>query len=336
MLAFIIRRVALSILVVFGVLVITFLLTRVVPSDPVSQYVGPRATPEQRARAVEELGLDEPIYVQFGVYLSDLAHGDLGESLSSHQPVTKQMAEFLPPTLELVFVAIVFAMVIGVPMGVFSAQNKNRWPDHLARVISVGAISMPTFWLALMLQLVFFRWLHVLPLGGQLDAYYTLVDPVPRVTGFLFIDCIIAGNWGALWDYCVHLILPAISLGAGSLALLARMTRSSMLEILNEDYIIAARSYGLGEGVVLWKLALKNSLGPTATVTALTVGWLLVNTFLVEAIFNWPGIGNYIATAVTTLDYPAIIAVTLFSAVAYVILNMLADIVVALDPRVRQ
>lgn len=336
MVSFLVRRIALGLLVVFGVLVITFLLTRVVPSDPVSQWVGPRATAEQRAEARIELGLNKPVYVQFAVFLSDLAHLDLGRSLSTHQPVAKQIAECLPATLELVAVAMVFAFLIGVPMGVISAKYKDRWRDHTARVISVCAIAMPTFWLALMLQMVFYRWFGILPLGGQLSRYYQLFDPVHRVTGSVFVDAIVAGRWGALWDYSLHLVLPAVALGAGALANLARITRSAMLEILNEDYILAARSYGLSENVVLWQYGLKNALGPTATVTALIIGFLLVNTFLVEAIFNWPGIGSYIATAVTTLDYPAIIGVTLVSAIAYVILNMAADIVVALDPRVRQ
>lgn len=336
MLSFTARRLLLGVLVTLGVLLITFTLTRVVPSDPASQWVGPRATPEQKQQARRELGFDRPLYVQFGVFLKHLAQGDLGKSLRSKRPVADEMKQFLPPTLELVLVAMGFALLIGLPLGVFSASHKNRWPDHLTRVISVSGIAMPTFWLAMMLQVVFFRWLRVLPLGGQLSPYYELFAPVPHVTGFLFVDCLVTGNLGALWDYVLHLVLPCVALGAGTLALLARMTRSAMLEILNEDYILAARSYGLGEGVVLWRYALKNSLGPTATVTALAVGYMLVNTFLVEAVFNWPGIGSYIASAVNSFDYPAIIGVTLFSAISYVILNLIADIVVALDPRVRR
>jgi peptide/nickel transport system permease protein len=333
--AFILRRALLGVLVVFGVLVLTFVLTRVVPSDPVSQWVGPRATAAQRVAARGQLGLDKPIYVQFRVFLAAFVRGDLGTSLASHQPVSKELRAFLPATADLMFVAVAFAVLLGIPMGVFSARYKDRRPDHIARVVAVSAVSMPTFWLALLLQMVFFRWLHLLPLGGQQSQYYSVIQPVPKATGFLFLDCVIAGNWGALVDYLQHLIMPAIALGAGTLAVLARMTRSSMLEILNEDYITAARSYGLSEGVVLWRYAFKNSIGPTVTVLALQIGWLLVNTFLVETIFNWPGIGNYIATSVVTLNYPAIIAVTLLSAVAYVILNAVADIVIAVDPRVR-
>lgn len=335
MASFIVRRLAAGVLVIFGVVTITFFLMSVVPSDPASQWAGPRATEEQRAQAREELNLDKPLAVQFGIFLNKLGHFDLGESLANKRSVADQMKEFLPPTLELVAVAFILAALIGIPLGVFSAQKKDRLPDHLSRVIAVGAVAMPSFWLAMMLQLIFFRWLRILPLGGQLNSYYTLLEPIPRATGFLFIDTLLAGNVSAFFDYCRHIIMPAIALGAGTLATLARMTRSGMLEIANEDYILAARSYGLGEGIVMWKLGLKNSLGPTVTVSALQLGYILVNTFMIEAIFNWPGIGNYVSTAVTTLDYPAIIAVTLLSAVSYVVLNMIADILVALDPRVR-
>jgi len=333
---FVLRRVALGILVVFGVVTITFVIARVVPSDPASQWAGPRATPEQREQARKELGLDKPLIVQFGEFVEDLARLDLGESLANKRSVSSQISRFLPATLELVGAAILWATVVALPLGILSAKWKNRWPDHVARVISVGAISVPTFWLGLMLQLIFCRWLDLLPLGGQLSIQNSVIDPVPGVTGFLLIDTLLAGRPDAFVDYVEHLVLPALALGAGSLATISRMTRSAMLEILNEDYILAARSYGLPEGTVLWKLGLKNSLGPTVTVMALTLGWLLVNTFLVEAIFNWPGIGNYINSSVETLDYPSIMGVTLVSAIAYVILNLLADIVIAMDPRVRQ
>ena len=335
MLAFIVRRSLLGLLVIFGVLLVTFALTHILPSDPAGQWAGLRATPEQRAKAVKELGLDKPLYAQLGIFIKRLAQGDLGESLRSHRPVAKEIITSLPATLELVGGAILVALLVGVPLGMLSAKHKDRWQDHLARVVSVGSVSMPTFWLGMLLQLVFFRWLHLLPLNGQVSIYYQAVDPVPRTTGFLNLDCIIAGNWGALFDHVQHLILPTITLAGYSLAILTRMTRSTMLEILNEDYITAMRSYGVAERVVLWRFALKNTLGPMATVVALVLGGLIVSTFLVESVFNWAGIGSYVASAVASSDYPAIVGVTLVSAIAYVFLNLLADIVVALDPRVR-
>jgi peptide/nickel transport system permease protein len=207
--------------------------------------------------------------------------------------------------------------------------------DHFCRFFSVGAVSLPTFWVALFLQLIFFRWLSILPLGGQLDAKIKLIYEVPHMTGLLIFDSLITGNTVILGDAIKHILLPAITISLYPIGLVARMTRSSLLEILGEEYIKAARSYGLKENLVLWKYALKNSLGTTATVLALSIGYTLVNTFLVEAIFNWPGIGNYISSAVIALDYPAIIGVTLFSACSYVLLNLIADIIIALDPRVR-
>jgi len=332
---FILRRILQSLFVIFGVLVVTFLVTRVAPSDPAAMWAGPRATPEQVERATKELGLDRPLYEQLGKYISDFVRGDFGHSLRTRQSVATELKAFLPATIDLVLAAMLIALLVGLPLGVLSAQKKDRLPDHASRVISVSAISMPTFWVALMLQFVFFKELGILPLGGQQSVSVSLFYPVESVTGHLLPDALITGNYVAFWDGVKHLILPAIALAGWSLGSVQRMTRSAMVEILNEDYIVAGRSYGLPERVVLWRYALKNSLGPTATVIALTMGYMLVNTFLVESLFAWPGIGTYIALAVVTLDYPAILAVTVVSAIAYIVLNALADIVIALDPRVR-
>jgi peptide/nickel transport system permease protein len=333
--AFLTRRILLGVVVLLGVILITFVITRVVPSDPASQWVGDRATPEQKAQATRELGLDKPIYVQFWRYLDNLAHGDLGKSLDTKVPVTTELAARLPATIELVFISTLAATVIGLPLGVISAKRKDQWPDHLSRVFSVGFVSMPTFWVALFLQLVFYSWLEWLPAGEQVSRNVRLFHEVPEITRFVLLDSLVTGNFVVFWDAMLHLVLPAIALAAYPIGLVARMTRSAMLEILGEDYITASRSYGLPERAVLWRYGLKNSLGPTVTVVTLSVGYTLVNTFLVEAIFSWPGIGNYIATAVTTPNYPAILGVTIFSAVTYIVLNLIADVIIALDPRVR-
>lgn len=333
--AFIVKRLLLGILVLFGVIVTTFILTRVVPSDPAAKWVGPRATPQQIEAAKLELGLNKPLYVQFGKYLQDLLRGNLGYSLRTHQPVTRELQSYLPATVELVLLSTIFAILIGMPLGVLSAKRKDQWVDHLSRFFSVGAVSLPTFWVGLFLQLIFYRWLGILPLGDQLSMNVELVYNIPHLTGFLLLDSLITGNFLVFKDALLHIILPGITIAMYPIGLVARMTRSALLEILNEDYISAARSYGLPERMILWSYALKNSLGPTATVVTLSMGYTLVNTFLVEAIFSWPGIGNYIATAVISLDYPAIMGVTIFSAGAYVLLNLLADIIIALDPRVR-
>lgn len=332
---FILRRLFLGMIVLLGVVIITFFLTRVIPSDPAAKWVGPRAKPEQITKARIELGLDKPLYVQFFKYLTDLVQGDLGYSLRTRRPIMLDLKENLPATIELVLISTIAAVFIGIPLGVISAKRKDQWLDHISRLFSVGVVSLPTFWVALIMQLVFFRILGILPMGGQLSTEIKLTMEIPKITGFIIFDSLITGNFRIFFDALWHLILPGISIGLYPIGLVARMTRSALLEILSNDYITAARSYGLKERTVLWSYALKNSVGTTSTVVALSIGYALVNTFLTESIFSWPGIGSYIATAVIGLDYPAIMGVTIFSAIAYVILNLIADIVIALDPRVR-
>lgn len=332
---YIIKRLLLGCFVLMGVITITFFLTRVIPSNPAAQWVGPRATKDQIARATVELGLDQPLPVQFVKYLKDLSRGNLGYSLKTKQPVVQELKTYIPPTLELVFISTIIAVLIGIPLGLYSAKQKDKFLDHFCRFFSVGAVSLPTFWVALFLQLIFFRWLKVLPLGGQIDTRMKILHSLPNITGMLTLDSLLVGNWPLFVNAVKHMVLPAITISLYPIGLVARMTRSALLEILSEDYIKASRSYGLSENKVLWRYALKNSLGTTATVLALSIGYTLVNTFLVEAIFNWPGIGNYISTAVISLDYPAIIGITLFSAVSYVILNLVADLIIAIDPRIR-
>jgi peptide/nickel transport system permease protein len=332
---FILRRLFLGVIVLFGVAFLTFFLARVVPSDPAAKWAGPRATPDQIAKATVDLGLDKPLYVQFGKYLTDLTRGNLGNSLRTRRPITLELMESLPATIELVLISTLAAVFIGIPLGVISANKKDQLIDHLSRLFSIGVVSLPTFWIGLILQLIFFRTLGLFPMGGQLSTEIKIMMDIPKITGFITVDSLITGNFKIFSDALWHLVLPGITIGMYPVGLVARMTRSALLEILNEDYITAARSYGLSERVVLWSYALKNSVGATSTVVALSIGYTLVNTFLTESIFFWPGIGSYIATAVIGLDYPAIMGVTIFSAFSYVILNLIADIIIALDPRVR-
>lgn len=335
MIRFIPRRLLLGVIVMLGVALITFFLTRVIPSDPAAKWVGPRATAEQIAKATIELGLDQPLHVQFVKYMGDLVQGNLGVSLRTRRPIMLELQENLPATIELVFISTIAAVFIGIPLGVISAKRKDHWIDHFSRLFSVGVVSLPTFWVGLILQLVFFRILHLFPMGGQLSTEIKLTMDIPKITGFIMFDSLVTGNFRIFLDALWHIILPGITIGLYPVGLVARMTRSALLEILNEDYITAARSYGLSERIVLWSYALKNSIGSTSTVVALSIGYTLVNTFLTESIFSWPGIGSYIANAVIGLDYPAIMGVTIFSAFSYVILNLVADIIIALDPRVR-
>lgn len=330
------KRILLSFLVLFGVIIITFAITRILPSDPALKWAGPKATPEQVEKARIELGLDQPVHVQFASYLKDLLHGDLGTSYVSRVSVSLELKQAIPATLELVFYAIILSIVLGIWMGIYSAKHKNRLIDHLVRLFSMGSVSIPSFALALVLQLIFFSQLKILPMGDRMSTMMMIMGDVPNITGWLTIDSLITGNWALLGDALLHIILPCIPIALYPMGSLARMTRSSLLEVLGEDYITAERSYGIKESKVLWKYALKNTIGTTATVTALNIGYTLVNTFLVEAVFNWPGIGTYVSSAILAMDYPAIMGVTLFSTVAYLILNLIADLIVAVDPRVRR
>ena len=332
---YIFKRLLSSLLVLLGVVTITFFISRVIPSNPATKWAGTRATEEQLAAAREELGLDDPLPVQYINYLKDLLHGDLGINYSTRQPVSLELATYVPATVELVLLAFVLAIIIGIPLGIYSAKKKNRLLDHSVRFFSIGAVSLPSFWVALFLQLVFYKALNLLPIGGQLSAMATIFNEKPHVTGLLLLDCLLTGEFSLFLDALQHIILPCITVSLYPIGLVARMTRSALLEILGEDYITAGRRYGLTEFKMLWKYALKNSLGATATDVALSMGYTLTNTFLVESIFSWPGIGSYISTAVTTLNFPAIMGVTIFGACCYILLNLLADLIIALDPRVR-
>ena len=293
MVKYIIKRLLNGLIVLLGVVTITFFITRVVPSDVAGKWAGERATEEQRKQAIAELGLDKPLVTQYVKYLKDLLSGDLGRSLRTKELITKELASYFPATMELVLVAFLFAMFVGIPMGIYSAKKNGQMLDHFTRFFSIGAVSLPTFWVAMVFQLVFYRLLNWLPLGGRMSISASLMYDVPNVTGMLILDCILTGSWGLLGDAFVHIIMPGFTIALYPIGLVARMTRSALLEILNEDYITAAKSYGIREGKVLWRYALKNSLGATATVVALSMGYTLTNTFLTETIFSWPGLGMY-------------------------------------------
>lgn len=332
---YIIRRLLLGLVVLFGVILITFSITRVLPADPAQKWAGPKATQEQIQAAAIELNLDKPVHIQFGNYVIDLLHGDLGKSYMSRRPVMDELTEAIPATIELVLMATIISVFIGIVLGVSAAKYKNRWPDHIIRFFTIGGVSLPSFWFALALQLLFYGMLSWLPLGGRVSVEISIFYEIPDITGLLLVDSLITGNLVIFKDALWHLILPVIPMTFYPAGLVARMTRSALLEILNEDYITAEKSYGISERFILWVYAFKNSLGPTVTVVTLGLGYTIVNTFLIESIFSWPGIGRYVANAVTNLDYPAIMGVTIFSAIVYLILNLIADLIIALDPRIR-
>ncbi len=333
---YVLRRLLLSILVVLGVCTITFTLARIVPSNPAAMWVGSHPTAEQIARAREELGLNQPLYVQFYIYMVRLLHGDFGISIRTHDQVLHDIATFLPASLELILSGMFLSLVIAIPLGVISALRRDKPADHATRLSSVIGVSIFTPWLGMMLQLVFFRWLGVLPVGERIDTQIWLTNPFTVVTGFYTIDSLIAGDWVAFQSVIIHLILPAITLAAYPIGLITRMTRSTMVDVLEEDYIRTAKSYGLSERVIAYKYALKNAIGPTITVLALTFAYSLVETFLIETVFNWPGLGRYAAFSIMSLDYPAVMGIAIVIAIIYVLLNLGVDIVQAyLDPRIR-
>ncbi len=333
---FIVRRVLALGAVMLAITVLTFILARAVPSNPAVVYAGPKASPETLARITAELGLDRSLPVQFVDYVGNLLHGDFGESLATKQPVLTGIVERLPATLELIAAAMVGATLVGVALGVVAARRRGGLLDGLIRVLCIGGISMPAFWLGLLLQVVFVGALGVLPATGQFSTELTYSHPVDTVTHFALLDCVLTGNWVALEDGLRHLVLPAVTLAAYPLGLIARMTRASMLEALDQDYTLTARAYGLSPRNILWRLTLKNALSAPLTVIGLSVAYMLTGTFFVEIVFNWPGIGQYATQAMLAVDYPVIMAVTLLGAAGYLLTNFVVDVMQArLDPRTR-
>lgn len=336
MLRFLASRLGTAVLVLFVLTLVVFVLARVIPTDPAVVYAGPKAPPEELARIREQLGFDQPLIVQYLGYLGGLITGDWGNSLATKRPVLDEFATRLPATLELLFAAILIAIIVGIGLGVVAAKKPGKALDGAIRFLAIGGVSMPAFWLGLLLQVLFVGQLKLLPATGQFSTEVDYVSPISRVTGFPLFDSFITGNWVAYSDGLAHLILPAITLAAYPMGLIARMTRASMLEVLGQDYVFTANAYGLRGGVIRWKLALKNALPPTMTIIGLASAYALTGTFFIEVVFNWPGIGQFAANAMIAVDYPAIMAITLLGAAGYLIANFVVDLAQArLDPRVR-
>jgi peptide/nickel transport system permease protein len=332
---FIIRRLLSSLLVLIGVSIMTFFIARVVPSNAAELYIGPKARPADIERVTKQLGLDKPLPVQYVVYMKELLHGDLGLSLGTKRPVLTEIRGRLPATLELLFSGMLLAVLIGVPLGVLSARWQGKPLDTAVRIISIMGVSMPAFLLGLLLQIVFFRDLHLLPLAARVDSDLRFISPITEVTGLFLLDSLLTRNWLAFKDVFLHLILPALTLAAYPIGLIARMTRASMLEVLEQDYIRTARAYGVRDAVITYLYALKNAIGPTLTIIGITFAYALTGTFFVEVIFNWPGLGLFTIRSLYGLDYPAIMGITLFGAVGYVLINLIVDLLQAwIDPRI--
>ena len=329
-----IRRLALSIGVLIGLSIITFTLTRIVPSNPAALYLGPKAPPEALAQITEELGLNDPIPAQYIRYVDALLHGDLGISIATKQPVLKEIQDRLPATIELLVTAMILAVIIGIPLGVMSAQLKGKSADFIVRIVSIVGVSVPQFWLGLLLQMVFGLGLGWV-MAGRIDSTLRFTDPIVERTGFYIFDAFISGNWTALGDVLAHLILPALTLAAYPIGLIARMTRANMIEVLEQNYIRTANAYGVPQYKIVYVYALKNALIPVMTVLGLTLAYALTGAFYIEIIFNWPGLGQFTAKSFLSLDYPSIMGVTLYGAMSYILINLIIDVLQsAIDPRV--
>ena len=333
---YLLKRTALGLLVVVGVVVLTFVIARVVPGDPAASWVGPHATPQQLAQAHRDLGLDKPLPVQIFRYLRGVVEGDWGVSIHTKRSVLSDLGTRAPASVELVVAALLVAILLGVPLGLASARWSGRLPDVLVRLVAVAGVSMPVFWLALILQLVFFQKLNLLPVAGEYDPNLDYTSPLVQYTHFTVLDALVGGNWAVLRSALLHLVLPAVVVASYPLGVIARMVRASLLETLGEEHVRMVRALGFPERAVFWRFALKPALNPIVAIVALVFAYSLVNTFLVEAIFDWPGLGSYVTASTQTLDTPAIIGVTMLVAIVYVLGNLVVDVVQAfLDPRIR-
>lgn len=319
------------ILVVAGVCVITFIISHLIPGDPARLLAGDRASDEIVRHIRQQLGLDLPLWQQFARYVDALLHGDLGTSIRTGRPVLEDLKTFFPATLELAFCALLIALLVGIPLGVLSAVYRNRWTDHLVRLMALTGISTPAFWLGLGVIVLFYGKLDWLPGSGRLDDWF---DPPTRVSGFYLLDSLLEGNIEVFFNALQHLILPAATLAFVHLGIVARQIRSAMLEQLNEDYIRTALASGLPKFTIVVRYALPNALIPSITVLGLALGDLLYGAVLTETVFAWPGMGAYVVSSIQTLDFPAVMGFAIVVSFAYVLVNLVVDLLYLwIDPR---
>lgn len=329
---FILRRLVLLIPVLFAISILTFVMSHVIPGDPARLIAGPHASEVQVQATRHAFGLDRPLWQQYVTYMDDLIHGNLGSSLHTQRPVRSDLADFLPATIELTLAAMVITVVGGIILGVIAAVFRDHWPDNVIRLFAISGVSIPVFWLGLIVQLVFYDRLGWFPSGGRLD---TGLQPPPHITGLYTIDSLLAGNLPLAGDALWHLALPTLVLSYGSLAVVTRMMRGSMLEVMRQEYIRTARAKGVGSKMVIWRHAVRNALLPTITVAGLQAGYLLGGAILVEAVFSWSGIGLYAVQSIVSSDYNGIMGVTLAIAVLFILVNLLVDVLYAVvDPRI--
>ncbi|HEY2270297.1 MAG TPA: ABC transporter permease [Streptosporangiaceae bacterium] len=332
---FLLQRLGTGLVLCVGITLVAFVLTHLVPGDPAAANLGQRAIGDPAAVAAfnHQYGLDRPLPVQYVLYLKNLVHGNLGISEQSHRPVLTDLQEYVPATIELALFAIVLSLVIGIGLGIVAAMYRDRWPDHVIRVISLGGVSMPVFWIALVAFYLLFFKLGWLPGGGRLDP--TQSAPT-HLTGMFTVDAALHGQWTLFVSALRHLLLPGLVLAIYTVGMLTRFTRASMLEIMGNDYVRAARLKGLPEHVVILRHVLRPALVSIITVAGVAFGSLLSGTVLVENIFSWPGVGQYAYRSAINLDLPAIMGVSLFVALVYIVVNLVVDLLYGvIDPRIR-
>jgi peptide/nickel transport system permease protein len=330
------QRILLMFPLMIGMTLIAFVVSHSVPADPVAAHLGQRSMEDPTIVAAfrQQWGLDKPLPEQYLSYLRNLVQGNLGVSIRTHMPVTEDLGRYLPASAELAVTATGVGIVLGIPFGVVSAVNRNRWIDHIVRGVSLLGVSSPVFWLGLIGLYVFYFRLGWLPGPGRLDV--GMPEPT-HLTGLYTLDSLLTGNWTAFVASVRHLVLPGMVLASVYLGLVTRMTRSSMLEVLSADYVRTARGKGLHERVVIFRHALGNALVPTITVLGLAFGDILAGTVLTETIFSWPGIGRYAYQSAVTLDFPAIMGVSLLIAAVFIAVNLVTDLAyVVVDPRLRR
>jgi peptide/nickel transport system permease protein len=332
MLRFVVRRLLLLVPILLGLSILVFLWIRALPAGPAQSLLGERATPETIAQIEREYGLDRPIHVQYWRYLKTVGSGDLGTTIRTRRPVADELKERFPATIELTVAALLFAVLLGIPLGFVAAKRYGTWVDHSSLVLSLVGISIPVFFLAILLKYIFAVELGLLPTVGRISV---LID-IDHPTNFYLLDALIAGDLGAFWDVIKHLMLPAIALGSIPLAIVARITRAAVLDVQNEDYVRTARAKGLAPRIVDTRHIFRNALLPITTIIGLQTGLLLSGAVLTETVFAFPGMGTWLVEAIRQRDFPILQGGILFVSVVFVLINLLVDVSYALiNPRIR-
>ncbi|NIN66615.1 MAG: ABC transporter permease subunit [Anaerolineae bacterium] len=330
---YLLRRLLLIIPVLIGLSIVTFAISHIVPGDPIRLAAGPQATAEQIQKLQEEFGIDKPLYAQYLNYMRGVLRGNFGTSMMNRHPVAMDLKRFFPATFELVLVSTAIAVIIGLPMAIAAAVFRDRWPDQFSRVVALSSISMPVFWLGMVLQLILGMKFHLLPISGRFDPR---VPFPPNVTGMLLVDSLLAADLESFRIAVKHMALPAFCQALIGIALITRLLRADILEVMQRDFVTMARASGLPERVILAKYVLKNALIATVAMLGFLFGWQLGGSVMIETVFDWPGIGLYAVKSAMTLDFQPIMGITLFVGLLFTIVNLLVDISYGIiDPRIR-